>query len=65
MEDAILAPVVQYGFAGLCAIQLVFIAWLVRRILEAFERNTKAFERMIVILNNRPCLMKDNLSNEA
>lgn len=57
----LLTPFVQYGFAGLCAAQLVFIGWLVTRMLKAFENNTKAYQRLISMLATRPCLYNDRV----
>ena len=34
-------PVIQYGFAGFCAILLGLLFWLIRRLLDLFERVTR------------------------
>jgi hypothetical protein len=39
--STILDPIIQYGFAGFCALLLGFLYWLIRRLLDLFERVTK------------------------
>jgi len=33
-------PVIQCGFAGMCAVLLIFLAWLVKRLLGVLEQTT-------------------------
>jgi len=40
-EKLILAPVIQYGFAGMSGILLVIIVWLIRRLLDVLRENNK------------------------
>jgi hypothetical protein len=46
MDQAIMSPIFQYGFAGFAAVQLVILVWVIKRVLDAFTENTK------VIANN-------------
>lgn len=39
--NPMLTPIVQYGFAGLCAIQFAFIFWLTRRLLDVLRKNSE------------------------
>lgn len=48
--DAFAAPVVQYGFAGLGAVLLALLGWLVRRLLELLGECSR------VIANNNAAL---------
>jgi hypothetical protein len=43
--NAFTDPVVQHGFAGLAAILLALLAWLVRRLLELFAQTTAVIEK--------------------
>jgi hypothetical protein len=38
---AILNPVIQYGFAGFCAILLAIIVWLMKRLMDLLEQNNR------------------------
>jgi hypothetical protein len=49
-------PVIQYGFAGACAVLLAFLFWLIRRLLELLEEcagviaaNTDAVESLTTV----------------
>jgi len=37
--EHLLEPIVQYGFAGMCAILLGVLIWMIHRVLDAFSRN--------------------------
>lgn len=37
--ESLLQPIVQYGFAGMCAILLGILIWMIRRVLDAFKSN--------------------------
>ena len=59
MDNVMLSPIVQYGFAGLAAAQLAIIFWMVRRVMDSFDRNTAAYQRLVAMLDARPCLNGD------
>jgi hypothetical protein len=61
MSTIMSQPIIQYGFAGMCGVQFVFICWLVSRLITAFERNTKAYNSLLSMLSTRPCLYKDRV----
>lgn len=42
VPSALLTPIIQYGFAGLSAVLLVFIGWLVNKLLSAMKDSTAA-----------------------
>ncbi len=42
---SVMDPVMQFGFAGLSCVLLVFLFWGVKRLLAAFEANTKVIEQ--------------------
>ena len=44
MNDLIAKLVIQYGFAGFCAAQFIFIFWLVRRLLSVLEKNNQVIQ---------------------
>lgn len=60
-ESIMMSPVIQYGFAGFCVVQMAFIIWLVSRILKSFDRNTAAYRDLVSMLQTRPCLHNDRL----
>lgn len=37
-----LTPIVQYGFAGLCAILLAIIVWLIKQLLRVLSQTNRA-----------------------
>ncbi|MBE7558238.1 hypothetical protein HS125_04560 [bacterium] len=41
----LMQPMVQYGFAGFCAVLLALLFWMMRRVLLLFEQNTQVIER--------------------
>jgi len=43
--DAILAPIIQYGFAGFSAVLLIILVWLTRALLKALTQNTHVIDR--------------------
>ena len=54
MTDIWQLPLVQYGFAGLCIILMMFLFWLVKQLIGLLKanqviiaENTKAFNRLI------------------
>jgi len=38
-HEAIMSPIIQYGFAGLCVVLLAMLFWLVKRLLDKDERH--------------------------
>jgi len=47
MNEALIQPVVQYGFLGFSAVLLAVVVWLVRRMLAVLEQNNRVIEAMI------------------
>lgn len=50
----VLNPIIQFGFAGMCAILLVMLAWLIKRLLDlqtttnaVVAENTTAIQTLI------------------
>lgn len=42
--------------ACVVVLQIGVIVWLIKRLLDALDRNSKAFERLSNMLDDRPCL---------
>jgi hypothetical protein len=40
MTDLFVQPITQFSFAGLSAVLLAILVWLIRRLLDAFEKNS-------------------------
>jgi len=60
----------QYGALGLCAVVVMFLCGFIKQLIdkldrkdqvmgEQFEKNTKAYDRLADLLEDRPCLLKD------
>jgi len=45
MQDTVLSPIIQYGFAGFCAVLIAIIVWLIRRLLCVLEETNKIIAR--------------------
>ncbi len=58
----------EYGALGLCAIIVFFlcnhIKYLTKKLELLSEGNTKAYNRLADMLDDRPCLMKDRRIKE-
>lgn len=42
--DLLSAPVIQYGFAGLCLILLGVLVWLIRRLLDLLDKTGRIIQ---------------------
>ena len=38
-HTTIMQPIIQYGFAGMCAVLLVILVWLISKLLAILEKN--------------------------
>ncbi len=56
---SIMHTVQQYGFAGLCTLQLGVIVWCIKKILSVVEENTKAITELTGRLAGQGKLLKD------
>jgi hypothetical protein len=45
-----LAPALQWGFAGFSLILVGVIVWMVRRVLDSFDKNTTALQRLSMLI---------------
>ena len=60
MEKEILSsPMIQMGFAGLCLILLCINVWLVSKLLEVINNNTKAFCANMEAINNNTKMIEE------
>ena len=41
MEQHILNPIIQYGFAGMCAVLLAILVWLINKLLGILDKNNQ------------------------
>jgi hypothetical protein len=41
VDSPFLSPIVQYGFAGFCAVLLGIVVWLMNRVMQLIEQNNK------------------------
>lgn len=65
----------DYGALGLCAICILFLCGFVKQLIDKIDKkdlqlnehyvqNTRAFDRLADLLEDRPCLMKDKRIRE-
>ncbi len=66
MNELIVAPIVQYGFAGFCAVQLGVIVWMVSRFMgelartrEVVQENTAAVREVTKLCADVMALNRD------
>lgn len=45
-------PIIQYGFAGMCVVLLVFLAWLVKRLLAVLEKTTEVIRENTLVIGS-------------
>lgn len=62
MEQLILKSTIQYGFAGLSAVQLCLLVWLVRRLLSALEQNTRIISANTAVIESLEEKQRDLLT---
>ena len=74
MGGNVFSPVMQFGFAGFCAVLLGILVWVIRRMLTLVSENIAVMEkvaqlaaeqmRLLRVMNDRllsrPCLKKDD-----
>ncbi len=56
----LLDPIIQYGFAGMCAVLLVIIVWLIRNLMKLLEKTNE-----IISANTQAICQVDKHSIEA
>jgi hypothetical protein len=63
---SIFSPVIQYGFAGMCAILLAILVWLINKLLTILDKtndviaaNTEAIKIVDAHMNETMSLLKD------
>lgn len=68
MDQFVIQPIVQYAFAGFCAVQITIIVWLVRELIKVIKENNRviANNAKMIAANNealreQSMLIKDNL----
>ncbi|MCE5277183.1 MAG: hypothetical protein ABFD92_16770 [Planctomycetaceae bacterium] len=59
--DALLQPIVQYGFAGFCAVLLGIVFWLVKRLLAVLEATNAVIARNSEAISDLSSLTSDLL----
>lgn len=66
MDQWMLQPIVQYGFLGFSAVLLGVVIWLIRRLLEVLEANSRIIagntEAILDLTNMTADLLKLNRS---
>ena len=41
MQPNLLSPIIQYGFAGMCAVLVMIIVWLIKKLLALLEQTNR------------------------
>jgi hypothetical protein len=49
--EALMNPIIQGGFAGMCAILLGILFWVIRKLLDVLKSNTDAFNANTAAIN--------------
>jgi len=55
----IVKPIVEWGFAGIAAVQLGIIVWLIRRLLDMIARLNGLIERNTLVVERNTKAIKD------
>ena len=50
MEEALMSPVIQYGFAGFSILLLAVIVWLIKQLLVVLKENTLAIRNLTTVV---------------
>jgi hypothetical protein len=59
-ENLLLDPIMQYGFAGMCAVLLMILVWLIRNLIKLLEKTNQ-----IISANTQAICQVDQHSLEA
>jgi hypothetical protein len=59
-ENILMDPILQYGFAGMCAVLLVIIVWLIRHLMKLLEKTNQ-----IISANTQAICQVDQHSIDA
>jgi hypothetical protein len=59
-ENFLMDPILQYGFAGMCAVLLMILVWLIRNLIKLLEKTNQ-----IISANTQAICQVDQHSLEA
>lgn len=59
-QQGILNPIIQYGFAGMCAVLLGILVWLINKLLAILEKNNQ-----IIAANTEAIKIVDGHASET
>jgi hypothetical protein len=59
-ENFLMDPIMQYGFAGMCAVLLMILVWLIRNLIKLLEKTNQ-----IISANTQAICQVDQHSLEA
>jgi len=51
MEEALMSPVIQYGFAGFSLVLVGVIVWLIKQLLAVLKENTQALQELRAVVD--------------